>query len=104
MVGDGGLMFTVQELATAVQEELTIPIILWSNISFAMIRDGMTKRGIPEIGVNRRNPDFMKLADAFRCPGVLADSAEKFQTTLREAIARKGQTIIMVMEDDPWLA
>ncbi len=104
LVGDGGLMFTVQELGTAEEEELTIPIILWNNNSYAMIRDGMTKRGIPEIGVNPRNPDFMKLADAFRCPGILADSPETFQTTLREAMARKGPTIIMVMEDDPWLA
>jgi thiamine pyrophosphate-dependent acetolactate synthase large subunit-like protein len=103
LVGDGGFMFTVQELALAVEEELAVPVILWNNNSLAMIRDGMTKRGIPAIGVSPRNPDFMKLADAFGCPGVLADSPEAFQTALREALARKGPTIIMVMEDDPWL-
>ena len=62
LAGDGGFMFTVQELATAIEETLTIPIILWNNDSYAMIRDGMVKRGIPEIGVNPRNPDFIKLA------------------------------------------
>ncbi len=103
LVGDGGFMFTVQELATAVEEELTIPIILWNNNSYAMIRDGMAKRGIPQIGVNPRNPNFMKLADAFGCPGILADSAEAFDTALRDALVRKGPTIIMVMEDDAWL-
>ena len=103
MVGDGGFMFTVQELATAVEEELAIPIILWNNNSYAMIRDGMTKRGIPQIGVNPRNPDFIKLAEAFGCPGVLADSADTFAFSLREALDRKGPTIIMVMEDDTWL-
>ena len=103
LVGDGGFMFTVQELATAVEEELTIPIILWNNNSYAMIRDGMRKRGYPEIGVNRRNPDFVKLADAYGCPGILADSASVFAAALREAMAYKGPTIIMVMEDDDWL-
>jgi len=104
LVGDGGFMFTVQELATAVEEELTIPIILWNNDCLAMIRDGMRKRGYPEIGVNPRNPDFMKLADAFGCPGVLVDSAEAFETALQDALNRKGPTIIMMMEDDAWLS
>ena len=103
LVGDGGFMFTIQELATAVEEELTIPIILWNNDSYAMIRDGMRKRGYPEIGVNPRNPDFIKLAEAFHCPGVAVASAEDFDATLREALTHKGPTIIMIMEDDDWL-
>jgi len=103
LAGDGGFMFTVQELATAVEEELTIPVILWNNDSYAMIRDGLVKRGIPEIGVNPRNPDFIKLADAFGCPGILADSASTFKSALRDAMNHKGPSIIMVMENDPWL-
>lgn len=103
LVGDGGFMFTVQELATAVEEELTIPIILWNNNSYAMIRDGMRKRGYPEIGVNPRNPDFVKLAEAFGCPGIAVDSASAFETALRNAMGYKGPTIIMVMEGDDWL-
>lgn len=103
LVGDGGFMFTVQELETAVEEELTIPIILWNNNSYAMIRDGMVKRDIPEIGVNPRNPDFIKLADAFGCPGIHADSANTFESALRDAMEHNGPTIIMLIENDPWL-
>lgn len=103
LVGDGGFMFTIQELATAVEERLTIPIVLWNNNSYAMIRDGMRKRGYPEIGVNPRNPDFIKLADAYGCPGVVVDSASGFEATLRDAMRYDGPTIIMVMEDDDWL-
>ncbi len=103
LVGDGGFMFTVQELATAVEEELTIPIILWNNEAYAMIRDGMRKRGYPEIGVTPRNPDFMKLADAFGCARVAAESAREFKTALREAVTHEGPTLIMVREDDEWL-
>ena len=65
LVGDGGFMFTVNELATAVEEKLSIPVIIWHNHSYAMIRDGMLKRGIAEIGVNPVAPDFVKLAEAF---------------------------------------
>jgi 5-guanidino-2-oxopentanoate decarboxylase len=104
LVGDGGFMFTVQELATAVEEETTLPIVLWNNDSYAMIRDGMRKRGYPEIGVNPRNPDFMKLADAFGCPGIKVDSAAAFETALRDALIYTGPTVIMVMENDRWLS
>ncbi len=93
----------MQELATAVEEELTIPIVMWNNNSYAMIRDGMRKRGYPEIGVNPGNPDFMKLADAFGCPGIRADSAAAFRSALCDAMDHTGPTIIMVMEDDDWL-
>ena len=103
LVGDGGFMFTVNELATAVEEALSIPIILWHNHSYAMIRDGMVKRGIPTIGVNPRAPDFIKLAEAFGCPGVKVDSAATFRQALAQALEYAGPTIIVVMEDDDWL-
>ncbi len=104
LVGDGGFMFTVNELATAVEEELSIPIILWHNHSYAMIRDGMVKRGIPEISVNPKAPDFLKLAEAFGCPGVQVDSEASFKQALQNAFEYDGPSIIQVMEDDAWLS
>ena len=103
LVGDGGFMFTVNELATAVEENLTIPIIIWHNHSYAMIRDGMVKRGIPEIGVNPKAPDFIKLADAFGCPGVKVESEAGFRQALNEAMVYAGPSIIVVTENDDWL-
>ncbi|MCP4186755.1 MAG: 5-guanidino-2-oxopentanoate decarboxylase [Gammaproteobacteria bacterium] len=103
LVGDGGFMFTVNELATAVEEELCIPIIIWHNHCYAMIRDGMVKRGIPEIGVNPKAPDFIKLADAFGCPAIQASDESTFKQALNQAFDHKGPTIIVVMENDEWL-
>ncbi|MBT4890843.1 MAG: 5-guanidino-2-oxopentanoate decarboxylase [Rhodospirillales bacterium] len=103
MVGDGGFMFTLQELATAVEEELSIPIVLWNNDSLAMIRDIMDIRGIPQISVNQRNPDFLKLADAFGCPGIKVNSTAELEKTITEALSYKGPTLILVQENDDWL-
>ncbi len=103
LVGDGGFMFTVQELSTAIEEELTIPIIMWDNDAFAMIRDGMVKRNIPTIGVTPRNPDFLKLAESFGCPGILIKDGESFKKSIREALHRKGPTLIILKENDDWL-
>ena len=104
LVGDGGFMFTVNELATAVEEGLSIPIILWHNHSYAMIRDGMVKRGIPEIGVNPRAPDFIKLADAFGCPGSQVNSDDGFRQALQAARIHAGPSLIVVLENDAWLS
>jgi thiamine pyrophosphate-dependent acetolactate synthase large subunit-like protein len=104
LIGDGGFMFTVNELATAVEEGLSIPVILWHNHSYAMIRDGMVKRGIPEIGVNPRAPDFIKLADAFGCPGNLVNSDDSFRQALQAARKHAGPSLIVVHENDAWLS
>ncbi len=103
LVGDGGFMFTVNELATAVEEGLSIPIIIWHNHSYAMIRDGMVKRGIPEIGVNPKAPDFIKLAEAFGCPGIKVDSDASFRRALHDAMNYAGPSLVIVMENDDWL-
>ena len=103
LVGDGGLMFTINEIATAVEEQLSIPIIVWHNHSYAMIRDGMVKRGIPEIGVNPKAPDFVKMADAFGCFGIQVTDKNSFIGALDIAFNRQGPSIIVVMEDDEWL-
>ena len=47
LVGDGGLMFTIQELSVAVELELPLPIVLWNNEAYGQILDGMVERQIP---------------------------------------------------------
>ena len=96
-------MFTVNELATAVEEGLSIPIIIWHNHSYAMIRDGMVKRRIPEIGVNPVAPDFCKLAEAFGCPGVNVDSEAAFRSAFQNACKQTGPSLIIATENDDWL-
>ena len=103
LVGDGGFLFTIQELATAVEEALAIPIILWNNDSLAMIRDGMVKRGIPEIGVNPKNPDFIKIAEGFGCHSAQPDSLESFAAAVEDALQATLPTVIEVRENAKWL-
>ena len=103
LVGDGGLMFTVNELATAVEEKLCIPIVVWNNQAYATIREGMHRRGIAPIGVSPQAPDFTQLAGAFGCPGMRARSLAEFQQALRDALLHPGPSLIIVHEDDDWL-
>src|SRR5215471_18288533 len=69
VAGDGGIMFTVNELATAVEERLALPVIVWNNDALRAIADGMDERHIPRIGVEPKSPDFVGLAESLGCRG-----------------------------------
>ena len=103
LAGDGGFLFTVQELGTAVEMGLPIAIVLWNNDGLGEIRDNMVARGIPEIGVNPRNPDYVALAEAFGARATRPDSLDAFKAALNEAFAADGPTLIEMREDAPFL-
>lgn len=104
LVGDGGFLFTLQELATAVEQKLPIAVLLWNNDSLAQIRDGMIARKIPTIGVNQLNPDYIKVADGFGCMTAQPKSLAEFEASLRSAFAANRPTVIELKENAAFLA
>ncbi len=103
LAGDGGRMFTVQELVTAAELQLPLPIILWNNRGLKQIEDGMLEIGIEPIGVDGSNPDFIALAQACGCAATRVDSAESLTAAIEAALAAARPTLIEVNESDPWL-
>ena len=104
LAGDGGFMFTVQELIVAAEEGLGIPIVIWANDGLKQIRDDMTARSIPLVGVTGRNPDFVQLAQSMGCDGVLATSVDHVLEEIDAGFAKDRPTVIVVEESSPWLA
>jgi len=103
VAGDGGLMFTVNELATAVEERLGLPVIVWNNDALQEIVEQMDRRQIPRIGVQPRSPDFLGLAASLGCHSARASSAEHLAQSVRNALAADRPTVIEVRQDSPWL-
>ncbi len=104
IAGDGGFMFTVGELAAAAELRQSLPIIVWNNDGYAQIRDGMTRRGIPPVGVDSLNPDFPLLAHAFGCEGIRPGSLEEVSDSIERALRTPRPTLIEVHQDAEWLA
>src|SRR5262249_1062002 len=98
VAGDAGFLFTVQELATAVELELTLPILLWNNDALGQIAGDMKGRGIPEIAVKARNPDFQALARAFHCRARRPASLAQLTPSLSESFRAEGPTLIEVQQ------
>ena len=103
IAGDGGFLFTATELGTAVEFDLPIPIILWNNDGLGQIRDDMIERGISQIGVNPKNPDYLKLAESFRCHATRPDSVESLEAAIAGAFTADAPTLIEVRQDAPYL-
>ena len=104
MAGDGGVMFTVQELITGAELGLPIPVIVWNNEGYQQIRGDMKKLGMAPIGVNGITPDFMALAASMHCNAVQPASRPEFETSVAAAFTSDRPTVIEVAEGANWLA
>jgi 5-guanidino-2-oxopentanoate decarboxylase len=104
VAGDGGFMFTVNELATAAEEGLALPVIVWNNDALMAIVEQMDQRQIPRIGVEPKSPDFLALARSLGCHANRPGSPEQLAQSVRDALAADRPTLIEVRQDSPWLA
>jgi 5-guanidino-2-oxopentanoate decarboxylase len=103
VAGDGGLMFTVNELATAVEERIALPVIVWNNDALNAIVEGMDRLNVPRIGVVPKSPDFLGLAESLGCHATRPGSAEQLAKAVRDALNADLPTLIEVRQDSPWL-
>ena len=86
----------MQELGVAVELGLSFPIILWDNGKLKEIEDSMTKSQIAPNAVVARNPDFIKLAEAFGAGAVCPANLDALQQVLGDALNADGPTLIRV--------
>jgi len=100
LIGDGGIQFTLSELATAVELGLPVPVLIWNNQGYGEIKKYMVEREIPRIGVDIYTPDFQTLARGFGCHAVLVESYAQLGDCLREAIVADRPTVIEIVESD----
>jgi acetolactate synthase-1/2/3 large subunit len=95
VVGDGGFQMTLQELATAVQEDLPLRIAVCNNGYLGMVRqwqelfyDGRYE------STQLLNPDFVKLAEAYGVRGWRAANPDEARQAVVEARAHPGPALI----------
>jgi 5-guanidino-2-oxopentanoate decarboxylase len=84
---------------TAVELDLSLPVVVWNNGALGQIRDDMRAAGIAPIGVVGRNPDFVALAAACGAAGAQVRSAAALVQELRAALVRPGPTLVEVIAD-----
>ncbi len=97
IAGDGGFMFTVQELATAVQHKIPLVTIVFNNDAYGNVRT-MQIRDYDErvIATDLLNPDFVKLAESFGANAFRAETEDELRRALRYGFASDLPTLIDV--------
>lgn len=96
LVGDGGFLFTVQELLTAVEQRVALPVVIVDNHGYAEIRQGMVERRIAPIAVDRPYVDFAALSRSLGGRGHAVGSVDELCTRVLEALATDGPTVISI--------
>ncbi|PWT85911.1 MAG: hypothetical protein C5B56_13290 [Proteobacteria bacterium] len=95
--GDGGFMFNVQELATAVQHRIPVVIVLVNDGAYGNVRRIQVEDfGNRVIASDLANPDFQKLTESFGALALRATSPEALRGALRKAFAAGVPTVIEV--------
>lgn len=104
--GDGGFMYQVQELATAVKHGLNVVAIVFSDGAYGNVkRDQQNRYGGRLVGSEFANPDFVKLAESFGIAGYRVRTPKKLQAALRDALRQSAPALIEMPVRDlpsPW--
>lgn len=93
LLGDGALMFSIQELMTAVELELDLPIICVDNGGYGEIRQGMVDRDIDPLAVDLKQPDWVQLAESFGATGLSA-TMDSLASTVEQALSISGPSLV----------
>jgi acetolactate synthase-1/2/3 large subunit len=97
LIGDGGMLMTGAELATAVQENANVNLIVSNNGAYGTIRTHQERKYPRRTKATAlKNPDFAAMADAFGATGIVVDAPEKALPALRQAIDTPGPVVIDV--------
>ena len=96
--GDGGFMFTANEMATAVRHRIPLTAIVFADGAFGNVRRIQQEDyGNNVIASDLANPDFVKFADSFGAASERARNPEELRAALKRSFARRdGPTLIEV--------
>jgi acetolactate synthase-1/2/3 large subunit len=97
VTGDGGFLFACGELATAVQAEIPVTIVLVDDGGYGMLRFDQLHAGDEPFGVDLARPDFAALATSFGVPATTVDGfGAGFEGALARSVATAGPQMIVV--------
>ncbi|WP_407184422.1 thiamine pyrophosphate-dependent enzyme [Bradyrhizobium centrosematis] len=108
ITGDGGFMFGVQELSTAVQFNIGVVTLVFNNNAYGNVRRDQRERFDGRVVASDLvNPDFVKLAESFGVAAARVTAPDQFRAAMEKALSHGGPYLISVevtrdSEVSPW--
>jgi len=106
IAGDGGFLYQMGELATAVRHNIAVVVVVFDNGAFGNVKRIQQERyGNRLIASDLHNPDFVRLADSFGVASFKATDAAQLEDALHKAFALDAPALVHVPHGDvpsPW--
>ena len=96
IIGDAGVMFTIQDLMTAVQENVPVVVLVFNDEGYGVERRHQDHLYGRRSGVDVRPPDFVALAHSFGARGILVDDLSRVGKTVESVLDAEGPTVIEI--------
>jgi acetolactate synthase-1/2/3 large subunit len=98
VIGDGGYQMTIQELGTIMQYEIAVKIIVLNNSFLGMVRQWQQLfHGKRYSFTEMTNPDFIKIAEAYKIKARKVESRDDLQDAIKEMLASKTSYFLEVV-------
>ncbi len=95
--GDGGFGFALNELATMAQHNIPAIVLVFNDSAYGNVkRIQQEDQGGRTIASDLRNPDYVKIADAFGVVGRRTETASGLQTAIEESMKANEPTLIEI--------
>jgi pyruvate dehydrogenase (quinone) len=102
LCGDGGFtMLAMGDLLTQVQRKTPVVHVILNNESLDFVNIEMQEAGIVPFGVDFKNPNFARVAEAMGAKGIRLEDPEGVRDGLREALAHKDGPVVIDAVVDP---
>jgi len=96
LIGDGGLQFTIGDMASATEAGTSIRLLLWNNAGYGEIKTHMVNAHVSPLGVDIHTPDFEPIARGFGWRYRKVSSMSEFTAALASPV--EGNEVIEVDE------
>lgn len=94
--GDGGVMLNIAELATAVEANASVTVLVFNNQGYGGLKYLQTLAGTPHVSVDLHTPDFAALGTAMGIASRRVDTVEAFEDAFAQAMRSDGPNLIEV--------
>jgi acetolactate synthase-1/2/3 large subunit len=94
--GDGGFMYNAQELSTAVKYGINAVAVVFNDEAFGNVARDLDEAWGGSFAAELKNPDFMKLADAYGVAGLRAEQPSEVGEVVRKALALNRPALVEV--------
>lgn len=94
--GDGGVMLNLAELATAVETQAPVILLVFNDRGYGVLRTLQDGLGVPHVAVDLHTPDFVAVGHAMGMAATCVADPESFDNAIAEAASRAGPTLIEI--------